>query len=291
MRYALIDLGSNTIKLAVYDINGRDFKQIHYELRYGYVVANIGDGVLTKKGIDTIAEILIYFKGKALSLGAKKITCFSTASLRFIKNRDDVIKRIYDLTGIEINAISGEEEAYYNFLSIKYATGENSFIGADLGGGSCQVICCENGSLKKSVSLPLGCLKLFGQFVKGEFPDKSEKTAIEEYVKENLKGSFSPESVSDSLFLIGGSARTITRILNVGERFSTQLLTALTEDALKNTKEFKETILKLEPKRINTILPGMITINTLAEYLRINTITLIDTSVREGYLIDKVLEK
>lgn len=286
MKTALIDLGSNTIKLAAYETDGKTFSQFHYELDYTYVIGYVENSSLTQKGIDAICNTLLKFQKKADELDCSQLCCFSTASLRYIQNQTEVIQEVFSRTGIQITPISGEQEAYYNFLSMKTIAKAPDFFGADLGGGSLQLFCCQENQLRLSKSFPLGALKMYTDFVKGIIPTSKEADDIVSHCLNLLKQSdFSNDFTLSDLFLMGGSARLIQSLLGCPV-FSAEHLAQLTEEYLHNPEAAQKKIEKITPERVKTVVPAMLVIGSVCQAFEIKSIHYTENSVREGYFID-----
>ncbi|WP_195543295.1 Ppx/GppA phosphatase family protein [Massiliimalia timonensis] len=287
MRQALIDLGSNTIKLAVYEWEGKAFSCLRYECRYGYVVRSIHGRILSDEGIGRVKSILSELQEIAAEYGcsAEKGTlcCFSTASLRYIDNLQFVIDEVYNTNSIKIEPISGEEEAECNYLALRQVAKTGDFWGADLGGGSMQIIQSIAGKAAWSQSFPIGSLKLYRDFVSGVLPSKEEAEKICGYVRNQLSEiRLPPERLP--LYLMGGTTRLVTRLLGT-KQFSSGQLAALIEEYLSEPERAKQRICSVTPERLNTVLPGMLCVAEAAQAIGAVQIQFVETSVREGYLI------
>jgi len=287
MKTALIDLGSNTIKYSVYEVNGSDFSFVCYDVEYAYIISCVENDLLSEEGVLRIVHALRRFEAAAKEVGCEEIVCFSTASLRYIKNRDAVIDAVYEKTGLRILPISGEEEAHYNALSMKLIAKSNSFSGADLGGGSLQLFSFEKDRITARGSLALGALKLYKEEVKGRFPTVSEQQAIRARVRQTLAAAAPIQNASDPLYFMGGSVRMMAHLIKGCEApFAVDELEALLDCWNRNPKEAERAIAATVPERAQTIWPAMLVVLETAAYLGIHTIYPTTNSVREGYLME-----
>lgn len=290
MTIGLLDLGSNTIKLAIYAVDDERYDLLYYDASYAYIIGFVENNRLQDQGIAKIISTLQYYKGIAQSHHCDHIHCFSTASLRYIENQQEVVKTVLDHTGIPIEPITGTQEALYNSLSMKQVVADSRFVGADLGGGSLQLFCHDEGKPLELQSFPLGSLKIYKQFVKGTFPTVNEMMAIKTYVLHQLElGNF--KQGCRNLYQMGGTARSIAELLGVEESFTITDLESAISGMIGNYTLAENTIQSVNPNRRLTILPGMIIIYAVADYLQANTITYTQNSVREGYLIAKYFRK
>lgn len=291
-KIGLIDLGSNTIKLAVYQRSQTGWEQIFYDSSYAYVIRFVKDDLLTQEGIEKIISTLQTYQVTATSMGCEELQCFSTASLRNIHNQAEVIAQVKKASGITILPISGKDEAYYNFLSMSKVAGD-TFLGGDMGGGSMQLFVGEKKKLQKHHSFPLGALKIYGQFVSGSFPTPAEAEAISSFVTTSLsEEGFLPQHGTETLYFMGGSTRVICAILKATNgRFSKQELETLLARYLSDPALAETQIKKICPERLQTVLPGMIILNSVCDYFQIRQIVYTSNSVREGYLLHHFSER
>lgn len=288
MRLGLIDLGSNTVKLALYQIQGNRFTPLDFQARFVKILNYISDGQLSQEGIQRLVEVLLEFQAICKEKKAEQLECFSTASLRQIQNQAQVIQQVKQQTGITIHPISGEQEAYYNLLGMRLTATEDSFLGQDLGGGSTQLFTWIKGKPGPSESFFLGALKMKQQFVAGELPTPGEANAIQQKAREVLEGAKAFEGLSFStLYLMGGSARLLKRLLNAPEgRVSAKALEQLKNRYLDHPDQAKQEILAADPGRLTTCVPGMLVILTVIRLFGVESVQISSSSVREGWLLD-----
>lgn len=291
MRIGLIDLGSNTIKLAIYEVLEDSFHQIYYDAEYAYIVGWIENHCLRPEGIEKIIEVISHYQriAEEFEIGSMfpetMLDCFSTASLRYIENQQEVIHKVAQKTGVLIHPISGQQEALYNFLGMKRVAFADRFLGGDLGGGSLQLFVCKDRTLAAERSFPLGSLKLYHEFVEDLFPTRKEAAAICQYVQNTICHQMDTERFS-SIFLMGGTTRFIVKLLGETEQFSVRQLEQRIEEFLQDPQAAKQQIEAVIPERLKTILPGMLILHTVAGLFSVETIHYTENSVREGYLTE-----
>ena len=112
-KYAVVDLGSNTIRLSAYNVldNG-DFDLLFSEKEMAGIVNYINeDGLLSRDGIDKACAVLAGFRTLLGHFGMSEMHVFATASLRNIRNTDEAVHLIRRRTGLTVDVISGETEA------------------------------------------------------------------------------------------------------------------------------------------------------------------------------------
>lgn len=281
---ALIDIGSNTIRLVVYD----GYKEIENYADYAGLISYVSNGEISPVGIGKIIKALLGMKKRAEALGAESIYAFATASLRDITDKEGLVSFVKDATGIKIEIITGESEAYYDYLGLKKINGIDNGAAFDLGGGSCQVMVFRKGKVEGAVSLPLGGLKLHSEFVKGNIPSMAEREQISEYAKSNVD-CFKPfiNCGFSHLYAMGGSVFALDSLAKVyiGEDYR------LDSETLKQLCTLsEEQICSVVSKRLKSVIPAAIVMVELLAASGAEEILITPAGVRDGILFSRLSE-
>jgi exopolyphosphatase/guanosine-5'-triphosphate,3'-diphosphate pyrophosphatase len=279
-RFYPVDSVRNLLGLAAYKENGR----------------------LTADGAGKLSAIIRDYLARANSVPCDKFSAFATASLRGLSNADEFIESIKRRFGVEIEIISGEREAAYDFEAIRHRFGEDSFSHGtviDMGGGSTELIRFEGESAKALTSMPLGCVMLGKKFMpeikKSPFPKGTEISDIQGYTKEVLAENDGFRGMGENVYLIGGTGRALARLhaeLTGAESKNLDGYTFSGEDIAK-VREFAEAdiaagapfIRKALADRVSTIMPGILAYEQIFTFLGTKRATVCSSGVREGYLI------
>lgn len=298
-RCAIIDLGSNTIRLVVYAVEGTSFTSLVNESEFLGIIRYVTDGVLSDEGLERIVDSLEEFTKLASLLDCKRQFCFATASLRGIKNADYVCQIVRERTGVQVLRLSGEEEAKYDSLGLLCAKPQlTDAVGCDVGGGSGQIFVLEQKELTQCVSLPIGCLKLYNDFVKGLLPHKSEAQRLYRYAKELLRQTPLEKAQGDVLYAMGGTARAMAKLHRsmVATKMPVEDYRVDVEDinvmiaTIRNMgMDGIKLLNKVIPERTHTIIPGMLVLKAIAKTMGIKNIQIVRTGVREGFLTENVI--
>lgn len=300
MRIAVIDIGSNTVKSAIYDINeDKQFQCIHRKTVYLGLLSYIENNKLSLGGIDALSNALTVLKDVAISFKCQKIFAFATAALRMSENSAEVITAVREKTGVRIDLIDGDTEARLTYESAAKSTADMKECGicVDLGGGSCEIIYFKNKTIQDLVSLPLGTLLLYEKFVSNIIPTKQEYEEIKAYISsslEDLDSLFACENV----YLIGGSARAAVKVLKAYRGIDTTLpcvipikhIDDLACDLLDLKKDAKRVLMKEIPERAHTLMAGFALFSVLADKCKAVSVTVTDASVRDGYLKERLVK-
>lgn len=210
MKLASIDVGSYSIRLSVADLDG-GLKLIHEE---GVITALATDlkesGLLREDRMEESLQVIKSFVEKAKSLGVERIKIVGTEALRRAKNSSEFIKRLKELTGIELKVIAPEEEGRYAFLSVAYSLRPNGrFCIIDQGGGSTEFVCGRGFQVESLRSLPFGIVNLTEEFIHSDPPKLYELESLKNFLDEQIKEVVEP---CDQLIGLGGTITTIAAI-------------------------------------------------------------------------------
>ncbi|WP_306483617.1 exopolyphosphatase [Anaerococcus sp.] len=300
MIYAIMDIGSNTVRLSVYKQVKDKAVHLFSEKEQASLRNYVKKGSLTDKGIDRLISTLRRFNSIISNFDdIDSVHPFATATIRDVANRSEILKRVKDELGLEIEILSGEDEARLSFIGASKSVDVSEGILTDIGGGSSEVVIIDQGKVIKSTSLSIGSLAAFNDYVTGLFTNKKEKKAIDNAVKLLLAENKMYREKQSNLAAVGGSARASLKFYN--EYYDHSGYNA-TMDAKKFNKMVKEIlemddrevldrILEVKPDRVHTLIPGMIILNRLAKYFYVNEINISQTGVREGYVYSKLLER
>ncbi|MGM9604349.1 MAG: phosphatase [Faecousia sp.] len=292
MKYALIDMGSNSIRMTVYDINQTDFKILFKGKIMAGLAGYVENGVLTQDGIDCACHSLREFQDTLNLLHIDHLAVFATASLRNVSNTSQAVEQIRLSTGISVEVLSGETEAECGYYGASGDVKIRNGLFVDIGGASTELALFTDGELQKAESIPVGSLKLYRDCVKKIMPGKESRRHIEEAIRRAFACDALKEIPrQDHMICVGGTARATLRLC--------RKLYALPEDCRSITKKqldglarflYKgdqsavDLILRCEPERIHTLVPGVMILRYLVDRYSTVDVTVSSFGVREGYL-------
>lgn len=295
MLFGVIDIGSNTVRLNVYSCRDNDAYVVFSKkesLGLGFYVKK---GKLSNKGIKKVVTVLGHMKYDLDYLKIDDYRFFATASLRNIKNSDEVIQIIKNKVGIEIDLLSGDEEAELSFYGSILTIKINEGILIDVGGGSIEIVHFKDEKILEEHSIPTGSLRLFNDYVTSMIPDEEESNLIRERIYSELdKFGFNNKNIN-FLCCVGGNVRAIGKILvdqdlvkNTDDLIDVKLIKQLNKELSRNDKDTFNKILHVKPSRIHTIVPTLIVIASICSYFSCKELQISRFSIREGYLFRKM---
>lgn len=299
MKQAIIDIGSNSIRLTLYEITGDDFRILFKEKRMTGLAGYVDDGVLSEEGIRRACHALAEFRATLETLEIENVRVFATASLRNIDNTVDAVNEIRENpdVGFDIEILRGEEEALFGYLGAMREANVPSGAFMDIGGASSEVVTFENGSPVAMASFHLGALNLYRSCVKQILPRQREMKKLNQEILLRIDEShffqFTPHS---PLVCVGGTARAVLKLakrkFGLGESatmISSEQFYELSDLLYSCSREALDLILKLEPDRVHTIIPGVMIMRHFCDLFEAEQIIVCKYGVREGYLCQKVL--
>lgn len=297
MTYGVIDVGSNTIRLCIYQVTDGGIRALFNNKTTAGLISYVNNGELTRKGIKKACDVLSMYKEMAEQAQIKELFVFATASLRNISNTDEAVQTIYEETGLKVDVLTGYEEATLDFKGAACTMKLEEGILADIGGGSTELLVYEKGMIQDAASLRLGSLSLYRNYVSKIFPKKSEEKAIREKVFSELKKiKFLRERQFHSLIGIGGTIRAVKNLNNdmfglprQNDRIPGEKLPQLLGQFQDEEKATLKKMLDAAPDRIHTLIPGMLILDTICRSFCCEEILVSSYGVREGYLYKKVV--
>ena len=303
MLYGVVDIGSNTVKLNVYNYRHNVINVEFSEKENLGLLFYINNGKLTDNGIEELVTVLKKMKNDLDYLKIDNYSFFSTASLRNIENIAEVLQIIKNRVNIEIDLLSGEEEGELSFYgSIPTIKGDDGIL-IDLGGGSVEIVLFKERKIYKKYSIPIGFLKMFNDYVSDIIPNKKECKLIEEriYFELDKIGLKNNEKIP-FMCGVGGSIRAIKKLLvnldlqkKKDNLVDVKLLKQLKKELKLNESNHNNyiyyKILHVKPSRVHTLVPALLIVESITSYFGCEEIQISKFSVREGYLRRKMLKE
>ncbi len=294
--YAVIDIGSNTMRLSVYSIHDNEIKPMFHRKNTAALISYVDEkGCMTERGINKAISVLLGFKKVIENVRIQNVYVIATASFRNIQNRQQAVDAIKERTGFDVNVISGEEEGVCGFIGAAYNVEIDSGLLIDIGGGSTEFVFYKDKKICRTYSIPMGSLSLYANFVSGLIPTKGEYKIIKKYVRAQLAVIEEGETPTAILCGVGGTNRAACKLSN--DYYDLPLSNrSLKPEQIKtllrsfyDDEDGVERILRVVPDRIHTIIPGMILLRTIAKRFNCENIIVSEYGVREGYLIKTVI--
>lgn len=211
-RTAIIDIGSNSARMVVFEKSSSYafhlIKEIKSRIRIGEG-AYENNGVLQANPMQRAFNALEDFSKIIKNLKCQKTFCVATSALRDAPNAKEFIKKIKKELGLTIKIIDGKKEAYYGALSsVNLLRPIQNATTIDIGGGSTELACIENGKIIDTISIDIGTVRLKELF----FDKSNELKKAQKYISKKLK-DLPPHFQSDTIIGIGGTIRAFSDMI------------------------------------------------------------------------------
>ena len=187
MRLGVLDIGSNTVHLLVVDAHpgARPWPATSHKLELRLAEHLKGDGSIDSAG----AERLVQFVGEALEVaedaGCEDILPFATSAIREAPNGEAVLHQVRDSTGVDLQVLSGDDEARLTFLAVRrwYGWSAGRLLNIDIGGGSLELAAGQDEDPDVALSLPLGAGRLTRDHLSGDPPSRDQVKALRKKIR------------------------------------------------------------------------------------------------------------
>jgi exopolyphosphatase/guanosine-5'-triphosphate,3'-diphosphate pyrophosphatase len=205
-RVGIIDIGSNSIRLVIYDGPARVPAALFNEK----VMAGLGrgvskDGMLDPEAMERAIGTLGRFRRLAEQMGVPHPRTVATAAVREASNGQMFIDRVLDL-GLPVEILSGDDEARMAGLGVIASIPQANGIVGDLGGGSLELARVVDGEIRETSSFPLGVLRIGAAKAKGA-------RAFRNFVAKTIEQSgWKDKGAGLPFYMVGGSWRSLARL-------------------------------------------------------------------------------
>jgi exopolyphosphatase/guanosine-5'-triphosphate,3'-diphosphate pyrophosphatase len=295
MRIAALDLGSNTSLLLVVDIEkGRITKIVRDELR----VTRMGQGVHQNRTLhpEALERVDRCFKEYAEIIKASKVDhvlAMATSAARDVTNAEELFKIGHE-HGIEIEIIPGAKEAEITFKGSTFEEPKTKGLCViDVGGGSTEIIGCENGTILHGASVDIGSVRLTEMFVKSHPIANADLATMKIYIQKKLQERGKEIELKNvkEVIAVAGTPTTLAAVMSakpysheVVHGFKIQLtdLYAWAEKLAKMTVEDRMALPGMDKKRADVIVAGLLILAETTAHLGRQSIRVSDRGVRFG---------
>jgi len=301
-RTAIIDIGSNSARLVIFEKTSRYGFHLICEQKSK---VRIGEGAYEKEGylqplgIKRAFFALQSFIHTIEKYQVHKTICVATSALRDAPNGKLFVKWIKKELGLSIKIIDGNKEAVYGAIAAKNLLPVESAITIDIGGGSSDIALIEDGNIIDTYSLNLGTVRLKELFFDKAMPIDEINQKAKVYIQTELESL--PQHFKSNLAIgIGGTARTLSKglmkrcnhPLDKLHAFTYEIddfsdyLKAIPLSSAKNLKKFA-----LKKNRYDTIREGTLIWNSILSYIGANSVISSSVGVREGVFFEQLLKQ
>ena len=300
MRIGVIDLGTNSIRFAIYDIQDRKHKP--RSILKDRQMLRPGEGVFKTGRLKPAVMKKLMAALKRYSRTAEKknvdfLEAYATSALREAKNRKPFVKAVKDQTGIDLHVISGQTEAEWIAKGVLRFEPhlQGRYVLIDIGGGSTELSFCNNRKVLSSISLPLGAARLSQLFPMAQIPQmrKHVQKVLQRHAQflHKHKCSFAIGSSGSIRTMVKFSQKQWLKIKNESRpSISRATLSYWVENLLQMTDRQIRQLPGMEQKRVDLMIPAAVLLEELILFLNVEKLESTEYSLRDGLVI-QLLEK
>lgn len=302
-RIAIIDIGSNSIRLVLVQINKNNcfsvIDEVKETVRLGKDMTIYGG--LNPSRVEKAIEALAFFKCLYEAQGVTEVIAVATEAVRRASNQVDFINRVKSELNIEIQVLPGIKEAYYDYFGTINSMDISNALLMDIGGSSTELIWVENRKLKASISMPFGAINLTDKFSLYKAIDEKTEKDLKEFILSFYKDiPWLKEVKNIPLIGIGGTIRNIAKISRKKNNYPIDSLhnyeiTAEEVMEIYDIVKMKDSIERkkvkgLSKERADIFLGAAGAVVTLFEFLGLKELYVSGCGLREGVIYEYILQ-
>ncbi|MGP6090064.1 Ppx/GppA phosphatase family protein [Antarctobacter jejuensis] len=294
--YAVIDVGSNSMRLVVYD----DLCRAPFPRFNEKALVALGDGLndagyFTDDTVERALQAIARFKAIANAMGVTRVDVLATEAMRKAKNGKDLVAKIEELTGYSPKLLSGDEEATYAAMGVISGFFQPRGLVGDIGGGSLEIAEVLGDRVgDRKVSMPLGALPVRAMMKEDEREARKRIDAI-------LKESLPPVLTDSTFYAVGGGWRALARIHIAMKDWPIGVVHAY-ELPMEEVAELAKSISRMTPeeiaqlpdvpsRRVETLSASALVMWRVLRMLRPDRVVFSALGLREGWLYAQLDEK
>jgi exopolyphosphatase / guanosine-5'-triphosphate,3'-diphosphate pyrophosphatase len=295
MILSVIDIGTNTVLMVTVETrDGAIVRVIGDE----HAIARLGKGVdalrmILPETFDRLEGYLRSYRAIAEAHGAERIVAFGTSALRDARNRTELIDAMRDRVGIEIEILSGDDEALWTYRGALFGLrlGRVDTAVLDIGGGSTELAVGDGESVRTALSLDIGAVRITERYFQTLPPTRDQLAAAREWASASVS-EFFPLPLGTRLVGVAGTVTTLGAIARGLERFDAEELngTTISRESIdatidrlsRLTLEQTAAIPQIASGRADIILGGTVILSATLRHLGTDEITVSTRGVRYG---------
>ncbi|KQV33678.1 MULTISPECIES: Ppx/GppA phosphatase family protein [unclassified Rhizobium] len=290
--YGIIDIGSNSVRLVVYDQLGRAPLPRFNEKS----LCRLGDGLaqtgrIAEDGYRRTVEAVRRFRAIADAMGVSRLDATATEAVRRAENGKDLVEAIRQEAGIEVRILSGAEEAHFATLGVISGFFRPVGIVGDMGGGSLEIAKAIDDRVSDEwVSMQLGALPVEA-IMQGE---GNPKRRIDAILKESLPAGLR----HPTFFAVGGGWRTFAKVHMLSAGTAVPVVHGY-RIAAAEARAFAKSILKMSPaklaelpgvprRRVRTLPAAAMMLDRVLKHLKPDHVVFSALGLREGWIYSQL---
>ena len=296
----ILDIGSNSVRMAINQISDdgsyREIKRIKSDSRLS---EGMGRGkILQPAAMERTIKSLLDFKQIYSQYEAKRVIGIATAAVRQAKNQAKFLKAVSERIGISLQVLSGNQEAYYDYLGVINRLGIRNCLILDIGGASCELIRVNEGKSSNLTSIPIGAVNITERYhLNDNITGANLFNAQFNIRKIYSRIDWLNRAAHQPLVLLGGANRTLARINRQnmvridaihGYHLTAEQVNRTYLNLLKGNVNRRRKIQGLEHDRADIIVGGLLPLIVLMDKIDAKKVLFSESGVREGIITEYI---
>jgi exopolyphosphatase/guanosine-5'-triphosphate,3'-diphosphate pyrophosphatase len=297
MRLGVLDVGSNTVHLQIVDTSpgARPNPTFNYkeELKLTQYISS--ENLVSDEGVEKLRSSIKRAIEQSASVQTQELLPFATSALREAINGEEIINSINKDFKIDLQVLSGEEEAKLTFLAARRWFGWSSgrLLVIDIGGGSLEMAVGVDESPEIATSLPLGAARLTKNFLKGDpYTDKSIR-ALRDHIEDKLEQilpSLVKHQDSDRAIATSKTLRTLARLAGDwfdgnGKNIKVEAIRKISAKLSEMDETSRAKLPGVSENRASQIVAGAFVAESVMRNLDIKELEICPWALREGVVL------
>lgn len=300
MRLGVLDVGSNTIHLQVMDahLGARPTPATNFKVELRLTDYLDETGSITKEGIKQLHDAIADAVSHANQNKTDEILAFATSAVRDSKNGPEIIQEINQRHQIDLQILTGDEEARMTFLAVRRWMGWSAgkLLVLDIGGGSLEIASGIDENPEATISFPLGAARLTRDFLTGDPYSSKGVKFLEDFVQTKLEDEVpSILRVHDANHFVATSKtfRTLARLsghmFNENPKFlESANLKSMISKLADMTNKTRADLPGVSTSRAQQIVAGAIVARSVMAILDIEKVEICPWALREGIVLRRL---
>jgi exopolyphosphatase/guanosine-5'-triphosphate,3'-diphosphate pyrophosphatase len=297
VRLGVLDVGSNTVHLQVVDASpgARPNPNINYKEEVRLAEYLSADGYLSAEGTRQLREAIRRSLHEAKKVETEELLPFATSALREAKNGAEIIAKINEDFQIDLQVLSGEDEAKITFLAARrwYGWSSGRLLMVDIGGGSLELAVGVNEVPDVALSLPLGASRLTKDHLEGDPFSKKSIRNLRDHIEANLAEilpTLLMHQDTDRAIATSKTLRTLARLCGDwidgnGKKLKIDSLRKITPKLADMTQEERSELPGVSVTRARQITAGAFVAESVMRSLDIDELEICPWALREGLIL------
>jgi exopolyphosphatase/guanosine-5'-triphosphate,3'-diphosphate pyrophosphatase len=301
MALATIDIGSNSIRLLIGEVNEGNIMPLVYEREATRLASRISEtDRLKEEAMDSTIEVLKKFQESIDKHDVTDIRVLGTSALREAGNSNEFLKSIKDETGIDVEVVTGDDEASLTARGVASTVKDcPSALVMDIGGGSTEFVFISEDNIIDKNTLPFGVVKLYEDHVSSDPPSDEDLRSLNKAVDDissKIWYRFERKLETGTVLLATAGTATTLACIDMGIDISDWQKAHLHKLQIKMLRKMAVSLLSLpasersktkglEPERADLIIPGILLTIKVMSTLGFKEMVISNYGLMEGALL------